>query len=503
MMTRMNKNAAIFTCLILTFAALLQAQEPLNYEIPVEAMLIPLFAVDSAGNPVYDLEQRELQLRVNGNPVDIIYFKSYDLETEEKISREVPVEKKEEAVFIPQEAPERMIFIIIDSVFNSAAGLRRSKTIASNLISSAAEGDRFVIIENTPAAGLKHIAGPGAAREHLIKQVDKIVPQRSLWRESRSSNSPLANAGDGSGYGRITGSDGRLRQMEYQKAVQSLREAITRFKYVLKTIPGPKIVFLVSEGISKKTFEETPQVQEGLANSIYTKTFLTTYLFDYLKDIVNAVNRGGSVLYTINPQNIIQSVEEGDSGEMSLRYLAGESGGKYFTGSDVEKIINGIEKATAAYYELAFYIPPRLGNNLEFEVKCKRKGIRVHTLTHSERSIPYHKMDMLQKKVFAHNITTGGSWSRMLGIVTKAETETIKEKNNYIVTVKLPDSMRNRLLDVWLLYIHTTDNKVEMNFESLKAVECLELNVKRFKGKKHFVVIIEPIETICLYFQLN
>ena len=484
--TTMEKKTTILICLVIIFMNILQAQEPLNYEIPVEAMLIPLFAVDSDGNPVEDLEQNELLLHVNGEPVDMIYFKSYKLETEK-------------TTFMP--LPERTIFIIIDNVFNSAEGLRRSKKIASNLILNANKGDRFILIENKPTSGLNYIIGPDVSRGQLIEQIDRIVVQQSLWREGFSTKKSIASAEEGSKFSIISGSSGRLRKMEYQNAVRSLSESLTRFKYVLKTVSGPKIVFLLSEGISKDAFEII--TQNGPVNFNNTSTSTNTFLFDYLKEIVKAINHGGSLLYTVNPQNLIQSLSEESSGEMSLHYIAGASGGRYFSGSDVEKLISRIEKTTAAYYELAFNIPPQLGNNLEINIKCKRKGIYIHTISYSERNRPYHKMEQLQKEVFAVNLATGGSWSRMLGVVSKAETETIKkEKNKYILTIKLPETMRNKWLDIWKLAINPGTEKVEMKFESLKTEEILTLNIKSIKGKNQFVVIIEPFEAICLYYKL-
>lgn len=497
----MKKKAYNLCCFVLIVASLLPAQESLNYEVPVDAMLIPLFVVDNAGNPVYDLEQHELKLLVNGRPVEISYFKSFRFEYNKGISEEVADTEKKETAFTP---PERMIFIIIDGVYNSAAGLRRSKKIASGLITKSAEGDRFVIIQNTPGGGLKHIAGPGERREHLIEQLGRIVPQKSVWGNGLSSTTPMADARSGSGFGTITGSGGKLKMMEYKRALQRLGDVLSRFKYVLKTVTGPKIVFLISEGISKHAFEEPLDIKGGPGNSIYTRTFIKTHLFNYLKEIVKAVNEGGSVLYTVNPQTVKQSVDQGASGEMSLRYLAGESGGKYFSGSDTEKIVKRIKKTTTAYYEMAFQIPPQLGSKLELTVQCKRKGIFIHTLSHSERSKPYRKMEPVQKKVFAHNVVTGGGWSRMLGKVTNADVETLKkEKDRYIFTAGLPEEMRNRLLDVWMIYMNTRTGNVEMDAESHEAGEALTLSVKRIKGMKQFVVIIEPSDTICLHYQLN
>ena len=163
-----------------TAALPVPGQEPLKYDVSVDAMAVPLFVVDSAGNPVFDLKQEELQVFANDKPMEIIYFNrfefAYDTETGQKITGE---EKKAPELKLP----ERIIFIIIDSVFNSSAGLRRSKKIARDLIREGTRGDRFILLQNTPAGGLKYMAGPSSDREKLAKEIDKIVPNHTYWKK--------------------------------------------------------------------------------------------------------------------------------------------------------------------------------------------------------------------------------------------------------------------------------------------------------------------------------
>jgi VWFA-related protein len=479
--------------LVLFLSINLRAQEPLEYEVSVEAMLVPLFAVDASGSPVYDLKQEELELFVNNKPIEITHFQRYEFEYDKEITREITIKDKKEPAFRP---PDRAIFIIIDGVFNTSEGLRRTKKIASKLIKGASEGDRFIIIENTFSGGLKHIAGPGGNRDLWLKNIKKIAPlPPPIWMRKLYQTNDLTNIEGGSEYRMLTGSRKSIEKIEYKNIVRRSSHILSQFKYALKTITEPKIVFLISEGVAKGAFEESVDPvdpKRGL--------FVKTYLFNYLNEIVKAVNQGGSVLYTINPQNIEKSIDQGASGEMSLRYLASESGGEYFAGSDTDKIIKRIKKTTAAYYELAFHIPAQLGDNLELTIKCKRKDVRVHTLSHSERNRPYHKMEPVQKKIFALNVVTGGSWSRMVAMVTKAKIKKIKkEKGLYNVNVELPAEMKNRNLDVCLLYLGPTTEAVDMDFETIKVKESLDLKIPRMKNKRQFFVIIDPTIPYCIY----
>lgn len=479
--------------LLLFFTIILSPQERLRHEVSVNAVLAPLFAVDTSGDPVYDLKQEEFEVFVNGKPVEIIYFARHEFEYDAETRRKIPVEDSRETVF---ESPGRLIFIIIGSVFNSGVGVKRSKKIASELIKQGSREDRFIIIEYSSGGGLKHIAGPDEDREQLLEKVKEIVPKPSNWMKKLYSTNDLTNIeGDRSYRSMSSQASQRMEDLRYKTEVKRFADILSRFKYALKTISKPKIVFLISEGVSKGAFGEPVDPHNAERGN-----FVKTHLFSYLQQIIKAVNQGGSVLYTINPQSITKSVDQGDSGDMSLSFLAGESGGKYFSGSDTKKIIERIKKTTAAYYELAFPVDPQLGDQLQLTIKCKRKDVRVHTLNHSERNRPYHLMEPVQKKIFALNVATGGSWSRMLGPVTKASFKRIKEeKTHYSINVVLPMEMQNRNLDVFLLYIDPAAEGVDMTFGTVNAAGSLELEINRRKNKRQFFVVIEPDTPYCIY----
>ena len=418
----------------------LSAQDPLEYKISVESMLVPLFVVDKAGNPVYDLTKEDLTLFVNGKPIKITHLFQYIFQYDKEIISKKIIKGTKSPEIIKK--PGRVIFIIIDGTYNSMPGLKRSKEIALKLIQEGIEGDLFIIIKNTPGGGLKHIAGPDGRRSDLIKKIKKIPTYTTIWTRDLHSTNDLTNIKGGQAWRR--GYEARRRlveKREYKNMVKRYSQTLSQLKYALKTITKPKIVFLISEGIADGAFRG-PEEPEG--SPILPDKKYNLFLFNHLKDIVKAVNHGGSVLYTINPQDIIKSVDKGATGEMSLGYLARESGGKYFAGSDVEKIVKSIKKTTAAYYELSFDFKPRLNEKLDLVVKCNRKGIRVHTLVQFEPNKPFIKMELVQKKLFALNIVTGGSWSRMVGNVTKIKArnikkEKIKDKINVTFNMEIPD----------------------------------------------------------------
>lgn len=346
-------NYAITLTLILFMGVNLPAQEPLRYDISVDAMTIPLFVVDSAGNPVFNLKQEELQLVVNDNPMGIIYFNRYEFAYNQEIDSKISIENNEGKKELAFKTPDRIIFIIIDNVFNSSSGIKRSKKIAQDLIRNASQGDRFILLENTPGGGLKYMTGPSSDSKILMEEIAKIIPNNTLWDKLRdTSNDSLTNVTQWGNFKDSLTSptpDSRnpielekslthpntdrkkysfLLGQDYENMMQRFSQVLTQFQYALKTITLPKIVFLISEGISNMAFQEKLEEDFGPMKRYKYKP----YLFNYLKDIVKAFNTGGSVLYTINPQDISKSLSNDISGDMSLRFLAKESGGNILKG---------------------------------------------------------------------------------------------------------------------------------------------------------------------------
>ncbi|MCP5105426.1 MAG: hypothetical protein GY950_18705, partial [bacterium] len=340
----------------LTASALEAAQQdPVTHKVSVDVMLVPVFVVGPDGNPVFDLKKEEFELYANGNPVDIAQFIQFDFQHTEEVVEEVKV--KEEKKVVPQ--PSRAVFIIIDSVFNSIHGYRRTKQIAIDIINNGSPEDMFIVLENKAAGGPRHLAGPDESRKSIIRKIQKLrLPSEKFdrnlhltreWNIVADSNmyDPLYEAAS---FENLTNQTKYLEKLSYKNQARQFSRFLARFKYVLKTITRPKVVFLLSEGIAKAAFKtlQAPEVVEeygrfhsSLLNAEkgvdQQNEFRDQHLFKDLQRVVQAINQGGSVLYTINPSKVLHDDEA--SGEMSLKYLARESGGRYIGGTDTKKVI--------------------------------------------------------------------------------------------------------------------------------------------------------------------
>ena len=498
-------------------------QEPIQHEVSVDVMLIPVFVTGPGGNPVHDLEKEDFKLYANGTPVEITHFTRFDFTHQQEVLEEVLVRSKKVAA----KQPSRAVFIIIDSVFNGFFAYRRAKKLSIEIIKNSSPDDMFIVIENTGGGGLRYIGGPGDSREKLVANIKKLKLPSAKWSKSLYWSQEWNYEADTDSYDPIEAAASLenlsrrkkdLERLTYKNQAHHFTRALSRFKYALKTVTRPKVVFLLSEGISKaafKMYKESEKVPSyGKFGSALLRLpsrvdkqneFRDQRLFHNLERIVKAINRGGSVIYTVNPGKFNRDDEA--SGEMSLRYLAYESGGEYIAGSDTKKVIQKIKKTTAAYYELAFVPFPDMGKNVDIQLKCKRKGTKVNTFKQTERTKPYFRMDPVEKKLFALNMVTGGSWSRMMGKVVrikykKLRNEKIGDETALMIEVPLPEKMKKCQLDIFSIQLDPKNQKAEIDMVTQMVKDRTGLIIKKSKNKTDFFVIIEPVFAYCIYNQV-
>ncbi len=507
----------------------------LKYDLSVNAVIIPVFAIDKKGDPVFDLKKRDLVLYVEGKSVEINSLNRYSLEGEESYSDK---EKKTEDIKREKVVRERYIFILIDSVFNSRDGYRRTKEIAEKLILQGREGDRFVVIEIHPLKGLNYIGGPETGNKILVERIKSLKLNFNKWSNELFRQKLLRGSLGNDFYG-VTEQETKsfmfLRnihldseRMAYRNLIVRYSKLLSKFKYALKSITRPKMVFLISEGMAKgafnigyKLYEREEKKSSDSDSDRKFQQWSTFYnsegrneyanlisglMLGYLKDIVKAVNKGNSVLYSINSAKPSDTFQPNVSGDMSLKYLAGESGGKYFTGTNTVEIVEKIKKNISAYYELSFLIPENIKKNLHIKIRCKRKGVNVKTVQYTELKKKYSDMDKLQKRVFAYNLAKGGKWSNLIAKVVNAKINIKKTegKKENSFEVEFPEAFVGKNADIFIITEDMKNRKVDIKKRRkvlIKATE--EIRIKNEENKKYYLVVVELGETRSISLQLK
>ncbi len=527
----MRKGSIVFFLQIIIFCAfiingelLCQAteQDPLHYEVSVDVKILPVFAQDSNGIPVYDLKRDEVELLVNGKKHPISQFTRFAINYDETVSRKLSIDIP--AVQLQEvNQPERLIFIIIDRVFNSLDGLKRSKTIASRLIQDSGPNERFVLLDNHPGAGLRFLAGPEKNKELLLRSIKKMSNITQKWdKKLFETNKGLP--GVSRGYN-TTYEYGNKNLQKLKKTVETQRyqlnlrlfsQVLTRFKYALQTVTCPKITYLISEGPSRAAledssmarYEDTREVFITFGDQKESTAFMRVYLFRYFKDIAKAVNEGGSVLHTINPQKLTESIDENLSGEVGLSYMAKEGGGQYFAGSKLEQVITNIKRATAAYYELAIAINGDTAEHMKLDLRCMRPGVKVYSPGYAEKDVPYRKMKEVQKKLFAFDAMNNGDWSRIAGSISNLDLQKLSNEKNgdrhrYKFEAAIPRDLIDKKVDLFFIQYDPKNHKVQMKLKRQKLKGRIEASIDGLKGEQLNLVIVEPETTTCLVGQIK
>jgi len=490
--------------------------DPLHYDVQVTAQVIPIFAVDKKGNPVYDLKQEEIELYINKKPYKILDFMSYQvIEEAEKKEDLNKADIKEEQIQtvtgktgeeqvkrkIKIKSPERINFIILDGISNSKSGVRNGKKLAIEIIKSAGPADSIVLLQAAPRIGLRYLIGPEKDKTKLIRALDSIyknpdwvtlVPYRStarsMGRRRDEGSTELLTS-----LNVMSNAEMSALIWGHKKQMEQFGKTIREFRYALKTIRLPKTVFLLSGGI-----------QELSGDRNYYSNYNLTNYYIIMKQAAIDVNKGGSLLYLVNP------IPETLKIRQALSVMSEVSNAKCVSGRDVIEMVKQLKNNTTAYYEVAFSHKPELGENFKIKIKCKRKGVRLNTLKYGEKAKPYAEMPKLQKELYALNVVTGGSWSRMVGkvkptVYRKLQETTGKKTIIKKINVTIPRELIGKKLDVFTLNVDPATLKADIKVDRRRVgeKENLDVEVEAQKGKTQYIVIIEPEKTHCVFTRVS
>ncbi|NIM14191.1 MAG: hypothetical protein GTO45_19265 [Candidatus Aminicenantes bacterium] len=499
-----------------------QEHDRIKHEVSVTGIIIPLFAFDSKGNPVYDLQKDDLKLYINGKKAEINSLNPIKFQYEQETIKKIKEEKVKEAE-VTKKAPkapgiqERVIFLVLDTMYNSFYGLKNAKKIAKNLIENDSFGGEFVVMQNSLFGGLKLMGGPETNKKRLKKYVRKIsvLPDRNPTVEQfdvtvRSIPNPNAD---------LNLLSKREERKHAKEKIKFFVDFLSQLKYSLQSIEKPKIVILVSEGLPEVLFfENNPYLRQNVS---YDPTPILN-----IKKLVNEITEGGSMIYAVYPgrnklykekfnfaplgkgeldmgefEETLDSIDlpiARTSGIESLKAISVGSGGRVFDGNS-ERIVKEIQKATSAYYELAFSPGTDTAENMRIKIKCQRKGVKINYLAQAAKSKTYIDMDKIQKKVFALNLVMGRKWA---SIMAKMEKTAYQWQNNEkkAIQVKIPGMMKGRSVDIFLVRFEEGFKNLDISMKNKKVSDTEIIEIKEKKDNQSiYFLIIEPQSVICLY----
>ncbi len=453
---------------------------------------VPFYAMDSDGKPVFDLKREEIEFYINNKRIKKLAISGY------RFSGKAQPNQTADSMKHP---PERYVFIIFDKIFNSISGTKQSKLIVPEILAQSSPGDSFIFLEMDKYNGLRYRAGPTKNRKILQSFLDTIdnvsgakVQLSNISSAVLRKRGPrLSNMKAG---GASAEADLRIRMAamsemgnemsRYSQKGKTFTHALAALKFALKTITRPKLIYLVSEGM-----------KHG-----YIRSRDKGFYFEQFKHAAQAVNHGGCMFFVMDSSKIPLSPATGISGKQTLKYLAENSGGKYFSGRDYKEMVRQLQNTTAAYYELLFSqdLIRKKKRSVKLNLKCLRKGVTLHVINRTEFKVPYRDMEEKQKKLFALDIVNRGSWSRMVSQLGKIQYRIdTHRKQNKVVEVILPKALKNKMLDLYVVNVHPKTFNSRINFVQKRCPEKAVLDIHVKKNWHQYFVLIEPDQVVALY----
>lgn len=489
--------------------------EGITHEVSVSRVIVPVFAYDSSGNPVFDLSPQDIKVYINEKPVEIQAFNllRYDAQQEVLTRKQIEEEEHTVAPVVP-----RLIFIVVDTMFNSYYGIKNSKKIANKLLESNSFGDQFVVMENSSFGGLKLIGGPERDRKKVRKFVDKIsalpeVEDDDPWDVSSKSSTLSSQTTD-----RFINEE--KRKMEKEK-IKFFYDFLIQLKNTLLAIKEPKTILFLSEGFSEiLLFEANPYVKGNI-------NYDTTIMFN-LKKVIRQISESGNILYMVysgRDKITIQVMQDfsGGKGEAnsdgfdsftldsvdipinrqagmeSLKALSVGTGGHVFSGAR-EDIVKEIEKNTSAYYELAF-VPPSIKGELKLSIDCKRSGVHLDFPKKTAKNKSYLEMDNNQKKVLALSVAMERDWVESILQPQKSPVYVGSDKKQ--VRMDLPNAMVDKNIDIFIVRGNEDFSDISVFQSTRKGTQSELIDLKNaLDYKKIYIVIVEPESNTCIYNQI-
>jgi VWFA-related protein len=355
-----------------------KSQVSLQHEVSVALKLVQVQVVDKQGKPVADLGKSDFMLTDNGQPRDITDF-------EKHISSvaTAPPEPQPPASSGVSSRLNRKFFLFFDFSFNYPSGVIKSKKAALDFIDTRVNPeDEIGVISYSAHMGLRlhefltrdHAKvrqvvdglGGGQVMGRAIDLADRYLEELKALAEALGSSTEWIEKTKA------------IEQSIYADCVADFAARIRDLASTLRYVPGPKNIILFSSGITNFVLYGK---RIGDAYSYYEK-YGSAPLRERFSDMCKALAASNSVLYAVNVagQASGRFDDRNLSGELSLKQMASETGGRYFDNISYYQTINEeIQKMTASYYVLGYYIDEKKdGEYHKIEVKVKRKGCRVY-----------------------------------------------------------------------------------------------------------------------------
>lgn len=393
-MLRFRRIPSIYALLILGVSTFAAAQEPpagsvgeIADTVDVEIKIVPFYAVDQDGKPVFDLKQEEVEVLVDGKPVALDVFDApRGPQTEApSATADVPAAQKDG----PRPAASRRhVVLFFDVAFSSVPGFQKAQKLAQTMIEDSPEQDYLYLLVHDFKSGLKQELGPitanSAGKSKMIEHIRRMKPEIGQIDANADSKVTLHSSGPAKQRGALmdqnTAISAGLRtnsQAQLEGTARSLSKSLELLTGQFQRITEPKLLVFLSQGIDPKLYwvGSNVDLQFGASSSAFSHIQSYQYrglhgLYD--KPLRDLADTGAMSLF-------VNMDDKGNESQSSLHHMALNGGGLYLGGVDPNRVAERAGNATAAYYEAGFYLndQTRTVSRAKIDIGIKRPGVRT------------------------------------------------------------------------------------------------------------------------------
>ncbi|HYN21463.1 MAG TPA: hypothetical protein VE078_10925 [Thermoanaerobaculia bacterium] len=377
-------------CGVLGSLAALGAQTPAaaplaggGEAIDVEIKLVPFYAVDEDGKPVFDLKQDEIELRLDGKATAVDSFDAFP---------KVAAGDAEKPALVTRGSAKparRHVVLFFDISFSNPRGFENGKKFAEKVLGELPENDLLYLVTHDFVSGLKQRLGPIAAtpsgRSKLLADLKKLKPESGhIDANANYGSLPLVSRGsvkNGIPSGQNSALENAVRttsQAQLESTGRSLAESMQALADQFQRIREPKLLVFLAQGIDPTLYWEGSDI--GLQFSTMSLMTVKSYQYHglhtlYEKPLQQLADSGTMSLF-VNLDDKGGRIRENDT---SMQHMARASGGLYLGGVDPALVSDRFARSTAAYYEAGFYLTGKEAtpSRAKVEVVVKRPGVRV------------------------------------------------------------------------------------------------------------------------------
>jgi hypothetical protein len=374
--------------------------------VEVEIKIVPFYAVDAEGKPVWDLRSDEVELRLAGKPVFIDTF--------DGPAAPGGVERNGSNGLRPA---SRNVLFLIDSAFTSPSGFHNSLLVAEKLLGEVPEGDRLTLMAHSTGKGLEKKLGPVPAdrrgKERFLDALAKLMPE-----VNRLSTDPIADLGpitqgntkDGKPAAQFNSEIDSMRgfsRSEYEKVARELADSLDVTAAQLRHLRGPKLLLVFWQGLDPDLFFEGDigmKPASSAAISIGGLRF-TGIMIRFIEPLRAIADSGAMTVFV----NATVPVGVGYDAEGPIRQMAQTAGAFYTGGGDPRAVEQRVANATAAYYEAGFYVNGETKTAREaIEVVVKRPGVRAWAPPALKVRETWEALTAYEKRLLVLDLVAGG-----------------------------------------------------------------------------------------------